>query len=164
MLSAAAELCGVLLRRADDVHVLATSREQLGLGSEAWYRLSPLELPGSDEPAAVRQSSAAALFAERASQGNPGFSLTPEYAPLVARVVSRLDGMPLAIELAAARVEALGLAGLADRIDDALRLLTGKDLLAATRHRSLTAVADWSYRLLTEPVTTGPVSVCRQVS
>ncbi len=151
VLAAAAELCGVLLRSADEVRVLATSREQLGLGSEAWYRLSPLELPGSDEPEAVRQSAAAELFAERARRGDPGFSLSPESAPLVARVVSRLDGMPLAIELAAARVEALGLAGLVDRIDDALRLLTGKDLLAATRHRSLTAVADWSYRLLAKP-------------
>ena len=151
VLSAAAELCGVLLRSADEVRVLATSREQLGLGGEAWYRLSPLELPGSDEPEAVRQSAAAALFAERASRGNPGFSLNPEYAPLVARVVSRLDGMPLAIELAAARVEALGMAGLADHIDDALRLLTGKDRLAAARHRSLTAVADWSYQLLSAP-------------
>jgi predicted ATPase/DNA-binding CsgD family transcriptional regulator len=151
VLSAVAELCGVLLRSADEVRVLATSREQLGLGGEAWYRLSPLELPGSDDPEAVRQSAAAALFAERAGQGDPGFSLSPEYAPLVARVVSRLDGIPLAIELAAARVEALGMAGLADRIDDALRLLTGKDLLAADRHRSLAAVADWSYQLLTEP-------------
>ena len=151
VLSAAAELCGVLLRSADEVRVLATSREQLGLGGEAWYRLSPLELPGSDEPEAVRQSAAAALFAERASRGNPGFSLNPEYAPLVARVVSRLDGMPLAIELAAARVEALGMAGLADHIDDALRLLTGRDRLAAARHRSLTAVADWSYQLLSAP-------------
>ena len=151
VLSAAAELCGVLLRSADEVRVLATSREQLGIGGEVWYRLSPLELPGSDEPEAVRQSSAATLFAERASRGNPGFSLNSEYAPLVARVVSRLDGMPLAIELAAARVEALGMAGLADRIDDALRLLTGKDLLAAARHRSLTAVADWSYQMLSAP-------------
>jgi non-specific serine/threonine protein kinase len=133
------------------VRVLATSREQLGLGGEAWFRLSPLELPASGEPAAVRESAAAALFAERARRADPGFTLSPESAPLVARVVGRLDGMPLAIELAAARVEALGLAGLADRVDDALRLLAGKNPLAADRHRSLTAVADWSYQLLAEP-------------
>jgi predicted ATPase len=151
VLPAVTGLCGVLLNRADEVRVLATSREQLGTGGEARYRLSPLELPGSDDPVAVGQSAAAALFTERARQADPRFALSPEYAPLVARVVARLDGMPLAIEMAAVRVEALGMAGLADRIDDALRLLTGKDLLAADRHRSLAAVADWSYQLLAEP-------------
>jgi predicted ATPase/DNA-binding CsgD family transcriptional regulator len=151
VLSAVADLCGMLLASADEVRVLATSREQLGVGGEARYRLSPLELPDSDEPGVVRQSAAAALFAERAAQADPRLTLSPRYAPLVARVVSRLDGMPLAIELAAARVEALGMAGLADRIDDALRLLNGKHRRAAARHQSLTAVADWSYRLLAEP-------------
>jgi predicted ATPase/DNA-binding CsgD family transcriptional regulator len=151
VLLAVADLCTALLKSADDVRVLATSREQLGVGGETRYRLSPLELPGSDEPGAVSQSPAGALFIERARQADPGFALTPEYAPLVARVVRWLDGIPLAIELAAARVEALGMAGLADRIDDALRLLTGKDVLAAGRHRSLAAVADWSYHLLDEP-------------
>jgi predicted ATPase/DNA-binding CsgD family transcriptional regulator len=151
VLSAAADLCGALLQTADDMRVLATSREQLGIGGETRYRLSPLGLPGSGEPGAVDESAAAVLFAERARQAVPRFALDAESAPLVARVVSRLDGMPLAIELAAARVEALGLAGLADRIDDALRLLTGRDILAADRHRSLTAVADWSYRLLAGP-------------
>ena len=102
VLSAVADLCRVLLARADEVRVLATSREQLGLGGETRYRLAPLDLPGSGEPEA-------------------------------------------------ARVEALGLAGLADRIDDALRLLTVKGQPAAGRHRSLIAVADWSYRLLTGP-------------
>jgi predicted ATPase/DNA-binding CsgD family transcriptional regulator len=151
VLSAVADLCAALLNSADEVRVLATSREQLRAGGETRYRLSPLELPGSDEPAAVSQSAAAALFIERARQADQRFTLTPEYASLVARVVARLDGMPLAIELAAARVEALDMTGLADRIDDAMRLLTGKDLLAADRHRSLAAVADWSYQLLTEP-------------
>jgi predicted ATPase/DNA-binding CsgD family transcriptional regulator len=151
VLPAVADLCTALLKSADDVRVLATSREQLGVSGETRYRLSPLELPGSGEPGAVGQSAAGALFAERARQADPGFALTPESAPLVARVVAWLDGIPLAIELAAARVEALGLAGLADRIDDALRLLTGKDVLSAGRHRSLAAVADWSYHLLAEP-------------
>ena len=127
VLPAVAALCGAVLASADDVRILATSREQLGIGGEAGYRLSPLELPGSGELGAVGQSAAAALFVERAAQADPRFVLDAESAPLVARVVARLDGMPLAIELAAARVEALGLAGLADRIDDALRLLAGGD-------------------------------------
>jgi predicted ATPase/DNA-binding CsgD family transcriptional regulator len=151
VLTAVADLCAALLSSADDVRVLATSREQLGMPGETRYRLSPLELPRSDELAAVNQSPAVALFVERARQADSRFTFGPQYAPLVARVVARLDGMPLAIELAAARVEALGMGGLADRIDDALRLLTSKDPLSAGRHRSLAAVADWSYQLLTEP-------------
>ena len=151
VLPAVTDLCRVLLADADEVRVLATSRERLGMAGEQRYRLAPLELPDSDEPEAVGQSAAAALFAERARQADPRFTLTPQSAPLVARVVARLDGMPLAIELAAARVEALGMAGLADRIDDGLRLLTGRDLLATDRHKSLAAVADWSYQLLAEP-------------
>jgi predicted ATPase/DNA-binding CsgD family transcriptional regulator len=151
VLPAVADLCGVLLRAADEVCVLATSREQIGLGAEARYRLTPLELPGSAEPAAVANSAASALFIERARQTDPRFTLSPESALLVARVVAQLDGMPLAIELAAARAEALGMAGLAERIDDALRLLTSKDLLAANRHRSLAALTEWSYELLAEP-------------
>jgi predicted ATPase len=151
VLSGVADVCGVLLGSADEVRVLATSREQLGMSGETQYRLTPLELPGSADLGAVSRSAAAALFIERARQADPRFAFGPQEAPLVARVVARLDGMPLAIELAAARVEALGMAGLADRIDDALRLLTGQDTRAADRHRSLAAVADWSYRLLTEP-------------
>ncbi|MGH3169411.1 MAG: ATP-binding protein [Trebonia sp.] len=151
VLSAVAELCGVLLSSADEVRVLATSREPIGVGGETRYRLSSLELPGSGEPGAVEQSAAAALFTERARQADPRFSLDSQSAPLVARVVTQLDGMPLAIELAAVRVEALGLAGLADRIDDAPRLLAGGNRFAAARHWSLDAVADWSYRLLTKP-------------
>jgi predicted ATPase/DNA-binding CsgD family transcriptional regulator len=151
VLPAVADVCGTLLGSADEVRILATSREQLGMGGERQYRLAPLELPGSDEPAAVSQSAAAALFTERARQADPRFTLDVESAPLVTRVVTGLDGMPLAIELAAARVEALGMAGLAERLDDVLRLLTRKDPLAAERHRSLAAVADWSYQLLAEP-------------
>ena len=148
VLEAAAELCGELLKVADDVRLLATSREPLWVGGEVRYRLPPLELPGSDDPAEIGRSEAVALFAERARHADPRFALGDGDAPLAARVVGRLDGMPLAIELAAARVEALGLAGLADRVDDALRLLEDRGVPAAARHRSLAAVADWSYRLL----------------
>ena len=95
-------------------------------------------------------SEAVALFADRARQADAQFALTGETGPVVARLVARLDGMPLAIELAAARVEALGVAQLADRLDDRFGLLTGGDRLAPGRHRSLAATVEWSYRLLGE--------------
>ena len=151
VLTAVAELCGDLLKSADDLRILATSREQLWVGGESRYRLSPLALPGSGEPAEIAGSAAVTLFAERARQADPEFALVPGSMTLAARVAAHLDGMPLVIELAAARVGTLGMAGLADRIDDALRLLDDRDVLAAGRHRSLAAVADWSYRLLSPP-------------
>ena len=146
--AAVAGLCAELLAAADDLHILVTSREQLWVDGEVRYRLSPLSLPASSAPAEIERSAAVALLAERAGRAAPGFALTPAVAPLAARIVTRLDGMPLAIELAAARVEALGLPGLADRVDDALGLLESGNSLGAARHRSLAAVAEWSYRLL----------------
>ncbi|HEY6494796.1 MAG TPA: LuxR C-terminal-related transcriptional regulator [Trebonia sp.] len=151
VLEAAAEVCRFLLEAVDDVRILATSREQLWVGGEARYRLSPLRLPASADPADVSRSEAVALFAERALTADARFSLDDANMPLVSRVVERLDGMPLAIELAAARVEALGMQGLSEVIDDAVRLLTGPDRSADKRHRSMAAVADWSYQLLSEP-------------
>ena len=91
-----------------------------------------------------------ALFADRARRADARFVLDEQTGPVVARLVARLDGMPLAIELAAARVEALGVAQLLDRIDDRFALLTGGDRLAAGRQRSLAATVEWSYRLLDE--------------
>jgi predicted ATPase/DNA-binding CsgD family transcriptional regulator len=151
VLADTAQLCGRLLNVADDLCILATSREQLWVAGETRYRLEPLALPASADPAAISGSAAVTLFAERARQVEPRFTLAAETIPLAAHVVARLDGMPLAIELAAARVEALGMAGLALRIDDALRLLNTKDATAAARHQSLAAVADWSYQLLSLP-------------
>jgi predicted ATPase/DNA-binding CsgD family transcriptional regulator len=148
VVTAVAELCAELLAAADDLHILATSREQLWVAGEVRYRLSPLALPVPGEASEIGRSAAVALFAERARRAAPRFALSAAVAPLAARVVTRLDGMPLAIELAAARVEALGLPGLADRIDDALDLLESRDARAASRHQSLTAVAEWSYQLL----------------
>ena len=144
----AAELCMALLPAADDVRILATSQEPLRVPGEARYRLPPLTLPGPDGPA--EESEAVALFADRARQADAHFDLTGETGPLVARLVARLDGMPLAIELAAARVESLGLPQLLDRLDDRLVLLAGGDRLAAARHRSLAATVEWSYQLLSE--------------
>ena len=150
VIGAAAELCGRLLLGADDVRVLATSREPLQIAGEARYRLAPLTLPGPDNPADADGSEAVALFADRARRADASFALDGETAPAVARLVARLDGMPLAIELAAARVEALGVAPLLDRIDDRFTLLEAGDRLAAARQRSLAATVEWSYRLLEE--------------
>jgi predicted ATPase len=150
VIGAAAELCGRLLLCADDVRVLATSREPLRIAGEARYRLAPLTLPGPDDPADPDGSEAVALFADRARQADASFTLDAETASLVARLVARLDGMPLAIGLAAARVDVLGVPQLLDRIGDRFTLLEAGDRLAEARQRSLAATVEWSYRLLDE--------------
>ena len=150
VIGAAAQLCAGLLAACDDIRVLATSREPLRSAGEVRYRLGPLILPGSDDSADVGGSEAVALFTDRARQADPHFVLSREQGPAVARLVRRLDGMPLAIELAAARVEALGVGQLLDRLDDRFAWLTAGDRLAAWRHRSLAAAVEWSYQLLGE--------------
>ncbi len=150
VIGAAAQLCARLLAACDDVRVLATSREPLAVAGEARYRLGPLTLPSPGDPDGAG-CEAVALFADRARRADARFVLDGQAGPVVARLVVRLDGMPLAIELAAARVEALGVAQLLDRIEDRFALLTGGDRLAAGRQRSLAATVAWSYRLLTEP-------------
>jgi len=150
VLDAVAELSGMLLPAADDVRVLATSREPLGIAGEARYRLPPLALPGPDDPPDEGRSEAVALFADRARQADPGFALAGDAGPLVAQIVVRLDGMPLAIELAAARTESLGVGQLVERLDHRFALLTSGDRRAAPRQRSLAATVEWSYRLLGE--------------
>ena len=150
VIGAAAELCAGLLLACDDVRVLATSRVPLGVAGEARYRLGSLTLPDSDDLADAGASEAVALFAERARRADARFALDDQTGPAVARLVARLDGMPLAIELAAARVEALGVAQLLDRLGDRFALLAGGDRLAAGRQRSLAATVQWSYQLLDE--------------
>jgi len=149
---AVAAMCAELLPLADDVRILATSREPLGVAGEARYRLPPLTLPAPGDPGGIPRSEAVALFADRARGADRQFALNGDSAPAVAQLVARLDGMPLAIELAAARVEALGLSQLLDRLDDRFVLLARADRApAVARHRSLAATADWSYQLLSEP-------------
>ena len=150
LLAAAAELCGALLAAADDLRVLATSRELVGVAGEARFRLRALSAPGLVTPAEIDGSEAVALFADRARQADSDFVLTPENGPLVGQLVTRLDGMLLAIELAAARVEALGVVQLLDRLDNRFRLLIGADRTAVARQRSLEATVDWSYQLLSD--------------
>ena len=119
------------------------------MAGEARYRLAPLSLPGPDD-AGMGGSEAVALFADRARRADARFMLDRDSGPTVGRLVARLDGMPLAIELAAARVEALGVGQLLDRLDDRFALLDGGDRLAAGRQRSLAATVEWSYQLLGE--------------
>jgi predicted ATPase/DNA-binding CsgD family transcriptional regulator/DNA-binding XRE family transcriptional regulator len=145
---AAAQLCAGLLAACDDVRILATSREPLRVAGEARYRLGSLALPDLDDPENAAGSEAVALFTDRARRADPRFALDEQAGPVVARLVARLDGMPLAIELAAARVESLGVTQLLDRIDDRFALLTQGDRGAADRQRSLAATVTWSYRLL----------------
>jgi non-specific serine/threonine protein kinase len=150
VIGAAALLCAGLLAACDDVRVLATSREPLAVAGEARYRLGPLTLPGPGQTGDCDGSEAVALFADRARSADAHFTLDEQRAARVARLVTRLDGMPLAIELAAARVEALGTSQLLDRMDDRFALLAGGDRLAPSRQRSLAATVEWSYRLLDE--------------
>ena len=150
VIDAAALLCARLLPACDEVRVLATSREPLYVPGEARYRLAPLALPDPDDPAGAVRAEAVALFADRARGADARFALDDQTGPVVARLVTRLDGMPLAIELAAARIETLGVVQLLDRLDDRFELLTTGDRTAADRQRSLTATVQWSYRLLDE--------------
>jgi predicted ATPase/DNA-binding CsgD family transcriptional regulator len=152
VIDAAAELCARLLLAADDVRILATSRKPLRIAGEARYRLGSLSLPPSGDPAGTPADAAdceaVTLFADRARRVDPGFSLDADTAATVARLVTRLDGLPLAIELAAARVDALGVTQLLDRISDRFSLLADADRLAEERLRSLAATVRWSYQLL----------------
>ena len=150
VIGAAAGLCAGLVAACDEVRVLATSREALQVGGEARYRLGPLAVPDPDDLADAARAEAVVLFADRARQADARFVLDGQTGPQVARLVTRLDGMPLAIELAAARVEALGVSELLDRLDDRFALLASGDRLAPSRQRSLAATVEWSYRLLDE--------------
>jgi predicted ATPase/class 3 adenylate cyclase len=149
LIGACAKTADALLRRCPKVRLLATSREPLGIGGETIYRVPPLSLPGpGDTGSAVESSDAVALFIERAKEQDVGVSIDGQTGPLVVSICARLDGLPLAIELAAARLRSLSLADLADRLDQRFRLLTGGSRTALGRQQTLRATIDWSYSLL----------------
>jgi predicted ATPase len=142
-----------VLGRCPGVTVLATSREALSLPGEVAWPAPGLSLPppGAATIVDLAASDAACLFAARARLARPGFQLTDDNARPVARVCRRLDGLPLALELAAARVRVLGVAQLAEHLDDRFRLLSTAIRSTPSRHQTMRAVLDWSFELLTEP-------------
>jgi predicted ATPase/DNA-binding winged helix-turn-helix (wHTH) protein len=151
VVGAAAALAENVLRGAPGVHILATSREPLGSEGEWVHRLQPLDIPPSSAMLTAAEAlaySAIELFAERAMTSLDSFELSDADAPIVAHLCRRLDGIPLAIELAAARVDLFGIRELATRLEDCLQLLTKGRRTALPRHRTLRATLDWSYGLL----------------
>ena len=149
LISACAELVQVLLAGAAGLRVLATSREPLGVPGECVHPVRPLRSAARDESwERTAESDAVRLFAERAAGAGPGFTVTAGNAALVAEVCRRLDGLPLAIELAAARAAALPLAELVDRLDDRFALLESASRAVDPRHRSLAAALAWGHDLL----------------
>jgi predicted ATPase/class 3 adenylate cyclase len=135
-----------------DVRLLATSRQALGVSGEKVLRLASLDVPhkiADLTPAAIVEFGAVALFVDRASLVDKSFALTDDTAPIVADICRRLDGIPLAIELAAARVKVLSIPNLAQRLNERFKILTGGSRSALPRQKTLGALIDWSYDLLT---------------
>jgi predicted ATPase/DNA-binding CsgD family transcriptional regulator len=159
LIGAVAAVAERLLESCSDVHVLATSREPLSIGGEIVRRVPSLTVPvadplqrGSDGGlGAIASAEAVRLFVDRARVADASFALMERSAPLVAQICRRLDGIPLAIELAAARVRALSVEQIAARLDDRFRLLTGGSRTALPRQQTLRGTIDWSYDLLSEP-------------
>lgn len=151
LLPACADLAAALLHGTAGVRILATSRHRLGLTEENLLDVRPLPVPDPDgDLSAADGYPALALFADRAAAVDPGFALTADNRAAVARLCRRLDGLPLAIELAAVRMRVLGVEQLLERLDDRYRLLTSGSPAALPRHRTLRAAVDWSHDLCTE--------------
>src|SRR6185369_8261868 len=148
LIDAVAQLVATLLPRCPSLRVLATSREPLAVDGEALVPLGPLALPGPDDD--VREVASVRLFTERAAAVRPGFTVDETTLSDIVRVVRGLYGLPLALELAAARLRTLPLPDLADGLADRFRLLTTGSRTAPPRHRTLRAVIAWSWELLNE--------------
>ncbi len=154
IVGAVAELAALLLRRVPGLYILATGQEPLGILGEVVWAVPPLEVPDltrETELDAVARSSAVELFVARAGAAAPGFTLEAGNAWDVSEICRRLDGIPLALELAATRVRALGVRGLLARLDDRFRLLATGYRGAPPRQQTLRAMIDWSWDLLTGP-------------
>ncbi|MBC6461093.1 winged helix-turn-helix domain-containing protein [Actinomadura sp. HBU206391] len=152
LVEAAAELADQLLERLPQLRILATSREPLAITGEALCHLGPLEVPtGEPELAEAADAAAVRLFVDRAAGVRPGFVLDDSTVGAVVEICWRLDGMPLALELAAARLRSMSVDQIARRLDDRFRLLTSGSRTALPRQRTLLAVVEWSWDLLDGP-------------
>ncbi|MEU7411480.1 BTAD domain-containing putative transcriptional regulator [Streptomyces sp. NPDC042638] len=152
LVESAAELAVRLLQRLPQLRILASSREALAVDGEALCHLGPLDVPaGAPEPAEAARSAAVRLFVDRAASVRPGFALDRATVGAVVEICRRLDGLPLALELAAAKLRSMGVGQIARRLDDRFRLLTSGSRTALPRQRTLLAVVEWSWDLLDEP-------------
>lgn len=153
LVEASAALVEEFLHNAPNIKIIASSREALGINGETVYRVPSLSMP--NQAHVTREAGlgfeSVRLFADRASAANPKFNLTDENASFVAQICSRLDGIPLAIELAASRVRAFTPEQIAKRLDDRFKLLTGGSRTALPRQQTLRALIDWSYDILSPP-------------
>jgi predicted ATPase/class 3 adenylate cyclase len=152
VLGGCAALADAMARHCPEVRIVATSREPLRIEGEAVYQVPPLSLPpvNVDSRQDAAGSGAVALFSERAAAQASGFEVTDDNVGLVAAICRRLDGMPLALELASSRLRSMSLAQLHDRLEHRFGLLTGGSRVALPRQQTLKALVDWSYDLLSE--------------
>ena len=148
LIASCADLAKSILASAPRLRMLATSRAPLRVDGERIYRVPSLSLPDSQGSTRILDSEAVRLFIDRVARGRSDLALGPSSAPDVGRIVRRVDGIPLAIELAAARASSLGIATVADRLEDGFRLLAGQQAGALTRHGTIRASIGWSYNLL----------------
>ncbi|HND47370.1 MAG TPA: tetratricopeptide repeat protein, partial [Anaerolineales bacterium] len=151
LIEACAQLCDTLLHACSQLRIIASSREALGIEGENAYRVPSLSLPDPKSGLhVIEDSEAVKLFMERAAAVLPEFQMTEANAMVIAQICQRLDGIALAIELAASRVKMLKVEQIASRLDDAFRLLTGGSRTALPRQQTLRALIDWSYNLLAD--------------
>jgi len=151
LMGPASELANALLRTAPGVHIMASSRESLRVPGEQIYPVMPLAVPRrGDSVEVLLRSPAVLLFAERARLHKPSFELTEKEAPAVGELVARLEGIPLALELAAARVRSMSVQDINLRLKDRYKLLTGGGRVLQERQQTLRALVDWSYDMLSD--------------